>query len=98
MVALDERDRAPEGGAVAYDVHVRRVFLRAGLVDRDTPAAIDEAARRMCPEEPSLLDLPTWTVGREWCRPREPKCDDCPIGAVCERHTERGVEGVGTRR
>ena len=36
-----------EAGRVAYDVHVRRVFLRAGLVERDTPADVAAAARAL---------------------------------------------------
>ena len=38
-----------ECGQVAYDVHVRRVFLRTGLADEDTPEAIDAAAARGVP-------------------------------------------------
>lgn len=87
-----------ECGSVAYDVHVRRVFLRTGLIDRDTPAAVRDAAIRVCPEAPGLIDLPTWLIGRETCRPRRPVCDRCRLGGVCPRHTERGVAGVGVRR
>ena len=86
-----------ECGSVAYDVHVRRVFLRTGMVDVDTPEAVAEAARCACPESPGVLDLATWLVGREWCRPAEPRCDDCRIGHVCLRLVDRTVEGVGVR-
>lgn len=87
-----------ECGAVAYDVHVRRVFLRAGLVDRDVPAEVQEAARAACPEAPGTLDLAAWLVGREWCRPKAPQCDACRLRATCPRLTSRTVEGVGARR
>lgn len=87
-----------EHGSVAYDVHVRRVFLRAGLVDEDTPAAIRDAARRVCPEAPGTLDLATWLVGRDWCHPTHPRCEECRIGGVCPRLVERVAEGVGARR
>lgn len=87
-----------ECGTVAYDVHVRRVFLRSGLVDEDTPDAIREAARSACPEAPGTLDLATWLVGREWCRPREPLCDQCRLAGVCPRLTNRTAEGVGGRQ
>lgn len=85
-------------GTVAYDVHVRRVFLRTGLVQDDTPAAVGAAAARVCPEAPGSLDLATWLVGREWCRPRDPLCGRCRLGAACPRLTDRTVEGVGVRR
>jgi endonuclease III len=85
-------------GTVAYDVHVRRVFLRAGLVERDTPADVAAAARLACREAPGTLDLPAWLVGREWCRPRGPLCAACRLGDVCPRRVWLNVEGVGARR
>lgn len=87
-----------ECGSVAYDVHVRRVFLRTGLVDEDTPEAIRQAARLACPEAPGTLDLAAWLVGREWCRPRQPRCTECRLTATCPRLVERTAEGVGVRR
>jgi len=87
-----------ECGTVAYDVHVRRVFLRTGLIDRDTLAAVNEAAAAACPEAPASLDLPTWLVGRQWCRPLRPECGRCRLGSVCPRRTGLNVEGVGRRR
>jgi uncharacterized HhH-GPD family protein len=85
-------------GTVAYDVHVRRVFLRSGLADVDDPDAIDAAARLAFPDEPGLLDLPAWLVGREHCRPTQPRCHECRLGAVCARRCWIEVEGVGARR
>lgn len=87
-----------ECGTVAYDVHVRRVFLRAGLVDVDTPEAVRAAAAAASPTSPGTLDLAAWLVGREWCRPREPRCGECRLAEACPRLTERVVEGVGVRR
>lgn len=87
-----------ECGTVAYDVQVRRVFLRTGLVDSDTPDLVAAAAAKACPPAPGSLDLPTWLVGRQWCHPRRPLCDDCRLGGVCPRLVERTVEGVGARR
>lgn len=92
-VVIEGLDR----GTVAYDVQVRRVFLRAGLVDRDTPELIAAAAARAYPTAPGSLDLPTWLVGRQWCHPRRPLCGECRLGSVCPRFVERSVEGVGAR-
>lgn len=86
-----------ECGSVAYDVHVRRVFLRTGLVDEDTPEAVAAAAARACPEAPGVLDLASWLVGREYCHPREPRCGACRIHAACLRRIERSASGVGVR-
>ncbi|MCE5191620.1 MAG: hypothetical protein LLG08_07675 [Actinomycetia bacterium] len=87
-----------ECGSVAYDVHVRRVFLRSGLIDIDTLAEVRRAAAEASPGEPGLLDLPAWLIGRETCRPRRPACDECRLGRVCPRLIERTVSGVGVRR
>lgn len=87
-----------EQSEVAFDVHVRRVFLRSGLSEEDTPDAVREAARLSCPEAPGLLDLPTWLIGRDRCRPREPRCGACRLGAVCPRRIGLNVEGVGVRK
>lgn len=87
-----------ECGTVAYDVQVRRVFLRSGLVEADTPDAIAAAAARACPAAPGSLDLATWLVGRQWCRPKAPRCEECLLGDVCARRVSLDVEGVGIRR
>lgn len=87
-----------QDGRVAYDVHVRRVFLRSGLADLDTPEAVEGAAARACPQAPGTLDLPAWLVGREWCRPKRPDCEACRLGPACARRTWIDVEGVGVRR
>ena len=87
-----------ECGGVAYDVHVRRVFLRTGLADADTPEAVQTAARGACPDSPATLDLAAWLVGRESCRPRGPRCGTCRLGDVCPRLTGLTVEGVGVKR
>ena len=76
-----------ECGQVAYDVQVRRVFLRSGIVDVDSVEAIERAAAEACPEAPGTLDLAAWLVGRDWCRPKRPLCDECRLGAVCARRT-----------
>lgn len=87
-----------EHGSVAYDVHVRRVFLRSGLIEQDTPAAVATAARVACPDAPGSLDLAAWLVGRSWCRPRGPRCEACRLAPACPRLIDRSVEGVGARR
>ncbi len=79
------------GSNVAYDVHVRRVFLRTGLVDRDSINEVTRAARELWPERPGLLDLPTWLIGRQWCHSANPTCSTCPLGQVCPRLTERNL-------
>ena len=64
---------------VSYDVHVRRVFVRTGLVRKDSMDLIVETARRLYPEYPGILDYPSWVIGREYCYQRKPRCEECKI-------------------
>ncbi len=41
-----------EGSDIAFDVHVRRVFLRTGIAERDDQQHMVEAARRLHPDRP----------------------------------------------
>ena len=83
--AIDLEDM--NGSDVAVDVHVRRVFLRAGLSPSDTIEDIVCAARELHPERPGELDVPVWLIGRTWCRPRSPNCATCPISWACPSST-----------
>jgi endonuclease III len=71
---------------VKPDVHVKRVFRRAGLVDqRASDTAVIEAARLLAADWPAALDSPAWDIGMKWCRPSRPNCGECPIGAACPK-------------
>ncbi len=85
-----------EGSDVAFDVHLRRVFLRCGLAQRDDLEHMVKSARLARPERPGSLDFPVWDIGRRWCRPTDPRCDECAIGAVCPRLVAagNGVRGM----
>jgi uncharacterized HhH-GPD family protein len=78
---VEVRDK--KGIDVSYDIHIRRVFLRSGLVDKDDMDLIIKAARDLNREYPGALDLPCWFIGRNWCHPLNPICSKCPIGKVC---------------
>lgn len=84
------------GGDVAYDVHLRRVFLRTGLADHDEVGHMVAVARALYPGRPGALDLPAWDIGRRWCRPADPDCAACPVNSVCPRLIGKGsaVRGV----
>ena len=80
------------GSDVAYDVHVRRVFLRTGLAEADERSHLVERARLAHPERPGALDLPAWDVGRRWCRPRDPDCDGCPLAEACPKWIDAAAD------
>jgi uncharacterized HhH-GPD family protein len=88
--------RQLSGNDVAYDVHLRRVFLRTGLARRDDINHMIAAAQALHPERPGALDLPAWDIGRRWCRPADPDCAACPLNVACARLIEAGskVRGI----
>jgi len=77
------RDR--KGIDISYDIHVRRVFLRSGLADKDDMNLMIQNARKLNPEYPGILDNPCWIIGRKYCHPQNPNCTDCPISEVCSK-------------
>ena len=69
---------------VSPDVHVRRVMHRLGLVDKDADNdKIIYKAREMYPEFPGIIDYSLWEIGRTWCRPTEPDCENCIVASEC---------------
>lgn len=85
-----------EGSDVAFDVHIRRVFLRTGLGDFDHIDDIVSSARQHHPDRPGSLDGPAWQIGRRWCRPMNPTCSECVLESVCPKFLSRAdqVKGV----
>jgi endonuclease III len=73
---------------VSGDVHVRRVFLRAGLIDVDSVDAAVRTARDLNPSYPGELDLPAWYIGRTFCHPKEPECSRCAISVDCPKRID----------
>jgi uncharacterized HhH-GPD family protein len=88
--------RDMSGGDIAFDVQVRRVFLRSGLAGLDDVNHMVAVARALNPDRPGALDLPAWDIGRRWCRPVNPDCPTCPLNRVCPRLIDKGssVRGV----
>lgn len=94
-VLILERDRGVpirdmDGSDIAYDVHVRRVFLRTRLAQFDNKDHMIAVARSAHPHRPGDIDLPAWLIGRNWCRPSFPLCASCPLSAVCPKDIDAG--------
>lgn len=68
----------------ALDVNIRRVLGRAFGVDAVSPRGRQAAADTLVPPRRAA----DWThalmdVGAAFCRPREPRCDTCPLRTWC---------------
>ena len=92
-VLILARDKGLLGGKdalpqldIAPDIHVMRVFRRAGLIlpTASKKAAI-AAARKLHPSFPGELDSAAWDIGQKWCRPSKPNCEECPLTRDCPR-------------
>jgi uncharacterized HhH-GPD family protein len=86
---LEVSIRELDGSDIAYDVHVRRVFLRTGLADYDELDHMVDVARQAYPTRPGAIDLPAWLVGRQWCHAGLPDCAACVLSDVCPKDVGR---------
>jgi endonuclease III len=69
---------------IPVDTHVHRIANRLGLVRTDSPEETEAALRRGVPEEYWIPLNPLLVQhGQNLCRPRGPRCDACPIAALC---------------
>lgn len=73
---------------IVYDIHIRRIFLRAGFCKEDTLKDVIDGARKLYPEFPGYLTSAFWAMGREICRPSNSHCDECPITKFCDKKFE----------
>jgi endonuclease III len=75
---------------ISADVHVRRVFGRLGLCAPDPAVAhVIYKARALHPIFPGMMDLPSFEIGRNWCRPSDPECSACYMNDLCPTVIER---------
>lgn len=70
---------------IPVDVHVRRIFQRTGFSESDSLEDIVNAARRIHPDFPAELDLPSWLIGRRWCHAQNPDCNNCILVDICRK-------------
>lgn len=83
-VVMCEAFRNPQG--IAVDTHVFRIAHRLGFATRndDTPAKTEAKLIKIYPQPDWLYINHQWVhFGREFCRARNPRCGECPIGELC---------------
>ena len=68
------------------DTHSERVFNRTGLTDGKESAV--EAAKKLYPDFPAILDAPAWIIARKYCFNKNPNCKECSITDVCNKNIE----------
>jgi endonuclease-3 len=74
---------------VTVDTHVRRLSNRLGLSRQSTPERIEPDLMKLVPrQEWENLSIRLIFHGRAVCTARKPRCDTCPIAALCPSHPE----------
>lgn len=71
---------------ISPDTQVRRVFARLGLISKSAiPEELVFCARELNPMYPGIFDLSAWEIGRQWCRPLNPRCGECLLNENCPK-------------
>jgi endonuclease-3 len=83
--------------AFPIDTHVHRVAGRLGLID--SKASPEIAHRRLAPAVPPDIrysfHMGLIRHGREVCKPRMPRCSECPLFDLCAAGPQLLQQGVG---
>jgi len=81
-VIMREAKVKPEG--VIVDLHVLRVAPRIGIATGDDPKKIEEQIMKVIPQEEWDIGMAISFLGRETCRPTNPKHEECVMNKVCK--------------
>ncbi len=68
------------------DSHIARVSYRLGFTSHTNPDKVEQDLMELLPRE-------TWVkythvakeLGRKYCRPKNPKCSECPVNDLCPK-------------
>lgn len=71
---------------ISTDVHINRVMRRMGFVPKNADnSMVIYKARELNPEFPGIIDFSCWEIGRTYCRPHNPKCEECIVRDECKK-------------
>jgi endonuclease-3 len=71
---------------VVVDTHVARISRRLGLSEQKDPEKIERDLMALVPKKRWIaLSHEMIQHGRRVCAARRPRCDDCPLEALCPR-------------
>lgn len=72
--------------AIAVDTHVKRISFRLGLTKQTDPLKIElDLEKVLKPKEWILFTHLMIRLGREFCKAKNPKCDECVIEKYCSK-------------
>ena len=85
-VILRESGKPAEG--VIVDLHVVRVAPRLGIATGADPKKIEKQIMDILPQKEWDAGMAMSFLGREICRPTNPKCEICVMNPVCAYYKE----------
>lgn len=80
-VILREAGKPAEG--VIVDLHVVRVAPRLGIATGTDPKKIEKQIMDVLPQKDWDAGMAISFLGRETCRPTNPKCETCVMNSAC---------------
>lgn len=82
-VIMRESGLKPEG--IIVDLHVVRVAPRLGIAQGTDPKKLEKQMMELLdPKDWGEAGMAISFLGREICRPTNPKCSDCVMNTVCD--------------
>lgn len=82
-VIMREAGLKPEG--IIVDLHVVRVAPRLGIAQGNDPKKLEKQMMEIVdPKDWGEVGMAISFLGREICRPTNPKCSDCVMNSVCD--------------
>ena len=86
-VIMLEAFNNPQG--IAVDTHAKRIANRMGLSNQKEPSKIEQDLIRQIPRRyfKDVNHLLVWH-GRQTCKARKPKCEECRVNKYCELYNK----------
>jgi endonuclease III len=78
-----KRESGAEAEGIIVDLHVVRVAPRLGIATGVDPKKIEKQMMDVLPQKQWDAGMAMSFLGREICRPTNPKCDVCVMNKVC---------------
>lgn len=85
-VIMREMGLQPEG--IIVDLHVVRVAPRLGIATGTDPKKLEKQMMEVVDQKDWGVGMAISFLGRETCRPKNPKCEECVMIKVCEYYKE----------
>ena len=80
---------------MAVDTHVHRIANRLGWIDTKKPEDSElEIMEIISKEFWGPLNGSMVAFGQQVCKPRNPKCNKCPLNGFCDYYKENSSEVV----